>query len=41
MRTSPFILSLTVLAAIGTAKAAEPTKEQLDFFENKVRPILS
>ena len=41
MRTSPFILSLTVLAAIGTAQAAEPTKEQLDFFENKVRPILS
>jgi hypothetical protein len=41
MRSSPIILSLTVLAAIGTAQAAEPTKEQLDFFEKKVRPILS
>jgi len=41
MRSTPIILSLTVLAAIGTAQAAEPTKEQLDFFEKKVRPILS
>jgi Protein of unknown function (DUF1553)/Protein of unknown function (DUF1549)/Planctomycete cytochrome C len=41
MRSTPIILSLTVLAAMGTAQAAEPTKEQLDFFEKKVRPILS
>ena len=44
MRPSSIILSLTVLAALGAApaaRAAEPTKEQLDFFEKKVRPILS
>ena len=41
MRSTPIILSLAVLAAMGTAQAAEPTKEQLDFFEKKVRPILS
>jgi len=41
MRTSTIALSLTLLAAGGIAKAAEPTKEQLDFFEQKVRPILS
>jgi hypothetical protein len=41
MRSTPIILSLAVLAALGTAQAAEPTKEQLDFFEKKVRPILS
>jgi len=41
MRSTPILLSFTVLAAIGTAQAAEPTKEQLDFFEKKVRPILS
>jgi Protein of unknown function (DUF1553)/Protein of unknown function (DUF1549)/Planctomycete cytochrome C len=41
MRSTPIILSLTVLAAMGTAQAAEPTTEQLDFFEKKVRPILS
>jgi hypothetical protein len=41
MRASPFILSLTVLAAVATVQAAEPTKDQLDFFEKKVRPILT
>jgi len=41
MRTSPIILSLTVLVGIGTIQAAEPTKDQLDFFEKKVRPILT
>ena len=41
MRTQPLVLSLTFLAALGAARAAEPTKEQLDFFEQKVRPILS
>jgi len=36
---------MAILAAGGMlafgAKAAEPTKEQLEFFENKIRPILS
>src|ERR1700733_3079324 len=41
MRTSPFALSLALLAAFGTAQAAEPSTDQLDFFEQKVRPILS
>ena len=41
MRTQPLVLSLTFLAALAAARAAEPTKEQLDFFEKKVRPILS
>ena len=26
---------------LGSASAAEPTREQLDFFENKIRPVLS
>jgi len=30
-----------VVSFVGVATAAEPTKAQLDFFENKVRPVLA
>src|SRR5258708_38982724 len=37
-------LAITILSALGTASlyaavTAEPTKEQAEFFENKIRPI--
>ena len=36
----PVLLVLWLLT-ISTASAAEPAKAQLDFFENKIRPIFA
>src|SRR6185436_19914988 len=35
------ILLLGLLTTLRPCFAAEPTREQLDFFENKIRPVLS
>src|SRR5262245_60296553 len=40
MNRSHFILAGLITAALPTL-AADPTKEQLDFFEQKIRPILA
>lgn len=39
--SSPQPASASAAPAINTATAPQPTKQQLDFFEAKVRPILS
>src|SRR5687768_5026445 len=42
MRTRPLVLAGLIAASPAFAAAtAEPTKEQLDFFEKSVRPILA
>ncbi len=38
MKPIPILLSLAALS--GLASAADPTAEQLNFFENKIRPVL-
>ena len=40
-KSKPAIILSGVLALAVPAFADEPTKEQLDFFEGKIRPILS
>ena len=37
----PYLLLLALVSTAGAAVTAEPTKEQLAFFESKVRPILA
>src|SRR5258705_7985508 len=35
------VAALSMVVTLGGAAAAEPTKTELDFFENKIRPVLA